>query len=67
VAHHDCPLADGGKDDAGNIVPLPPKDHVEHHKSKGDFKRWGSRAKAEPKPEPPKDPNPEQRHDDRHI
>jgi RHS repeat-associated protein len=29
VAHHDCPLADGGTDNAGNIVPIPPKDHVD--------------------------------------
>ena len=50
VAHHDCPLADGGSDDAGNIIPLPPKDHVDHHKSRGDFKRWGSRKKADTEP-----------------
>ncbi|HVX41708.1 MAG TPA: RHS repeat-associated core domain-containing protein [Gemmatimonadaceae bacterium] len=61
VAHHDCPLADGGKDDATNIIPLTPDDHVDHHKSKGDFKRWGSRSKKdpEPKPEPPRDPQPD--------
>lgn len=54
VAHHDCALADGGKDDATNIVPLPASDHVELHKSKGDFKRWGSRSQKEP--DKPKDP-----------
>lgn len=56
VAHHICPLADGGPDDASNIVPKTPKDHVEDHKKNGDFKRWGGR----PKKDPPSEPAPQQ-------
>jgi RHS repeat-associated protein len=60
VAHHTCPLADGGEDSGENIEPLSPGDHVEHHKKKGDFKRWGERAKKRTKEEPkPGDPNTE--------
>jgi hypothetical protein len=60
VAHHTCPLADGGEDSGENIEPLSPGDHVEHHKKKGDFKRWGERAKKRTKDEPkPDDPNTE--------
>jgi hypothetical protein len=56
VAHHDCPLADGGKDDATNIIPLTPEGHVDHHKTNGDFVRWGGKKKPEPKPDPPQEP-----------
>jgi hypothetical protein len=45
-AHHRQPRADGGTDDPENIDPLPHKDHVEHHKNRGDFKRWGKRAQS---------------------
>jgi hypothetical protein len=53
VAHHICPLADGGKDDATNIEPKTPEDHVQGHKENGDFKRWAARLrKGPPKKEP---------------
>jgi RHS repeat-associated protein len=44
TAHHDVPLADGGADAGENIVPMDPSDHTQHHKDKGDFKRWGRRG-----------------------
>jgi RHS repeat-associated protein len=43
-AHHKKPRAEGGTDDPQNIEPLPRKEHIEHHKRQGDFKRWGKRA-----------------------
>ncbi|MGC2694611.1 MAG: RHS repeat-associated core domain-containing protein, partial [Candidatus Angelobacter sp.] len=57
-AHHTDPLADGGADVAEKIQPMPHPDHVDHHKKKGDFKRWGKRAHQKPKPKPPA-PTPE--------
>ena len=52
-----CPLADGGKDDATNIQPKTPEDHVQGHKDNGDFKRWGARSKKDPpKKEPEQQP-----------
>ncbi len=57
VAHHICPLADGGKDNAANIEPKTPEDHVQGHKDNGDFKRWGARSKKDPpKKEPQQQP-----------
>jgi hypothetical protein len=44
TAHHDVPLADGGADAGENIVPMDPDDHIQHHKDKGDFRRWGRRG-----------------------
>lgn len=52
VAHHICPLADGGADNGSNIQPKTPEDHVQGHKDNGDFKRWGARSKKEPPQEP---------------
>lgn len=43
AAHHSTPLADGGYDGYPNIEPKSRKDHVDHHKKNGDFKRWGSK------------------------
>ena len=54
---HKEPKADGGADTAENVEPKTHEDHVNDHKAKGDFKRWGKRAHQkppEPKPEPPK-------------
>jgi len=68
-AHHTQPKADAGADTADNIEPMPHPDHVDHHKKKGDFKRWGKRAHQKPpeppKPEPPKPepPKPEPKPD----
>jgi RHS repeat-associated protein len=45
VAHHTKPLGDGGHDGYPNIEPLPAKEHTTLHKSNGDFKRWGARAR----------------------
>lgn len=56
VAHHMCPLGDGGADHAGNIEPKTPEDHVQGHKDNGDFKRWGARSKKDPPKDPEKQP-----------
>jgi hypothetical protein len=58
VAHHVCPLADGGADEASNIEPKTPGEHVELHKKNGDFKRWGARSKGKGKEEKPKSEEP---------
>jgi hypothetical protein len=61
VAHHTRPLADGGRDDATNIEPKTPDDHVQHHKDRGDFVRWGSRRRTEPsEPQPQQQEEPKQ-------
>ncbi|WP_369410720.1 RHS repeat-associated core domain-containing protein [Erythrobacter ani] len=39
--HHKKPLADGGSDDAKNVEPKTRKDHTNHHRRRGDFRRWG--------------------------
>jgi len=57
-ADHDIPRAEGGHDGPTNITPRPKKEHRERHKEKGDFVRWGKRAKPNsaprPAPEPPR-------------
>jgi hypothetical protein len=35
IAHHTCPLADGGADNGSNIEPMTPSEHVQHHKDRG--------------------------------
>lgn len=46
VAHRK-PLSEGGKNDLSNIEPKTHSEHVEEHKKRGDFKRWGAKgAKA---------------------
>jgi len=47
-AHHKEPKADGGSDHPTNIEPLAPEDHVQHHKSQDDFRRWGKRSRQSP-------------------
>jgi hypothetical protein len=41
---HKVPLADEGTNDVTNIEPKPHDEHMQEHKSAGDFKRWGARA-----------------------
>jgi hypothetical protein len=41
---HDIPLADGGTNELDNYGPRPHGEHVDDHKQKGDFKRWGRRG-----------------------
>ncbi len=40
---HILPLADGGNNDLGNIQPMPHDEHMNHHKMRGDFIRWGKK------------------------
>lgn len=38
--HHVKPKSEGGK----RTVPMCPKHHVEHHSTRGDFRRWGQQG-----------------------
>lgn len=42
---HIKPKADGGADTVDNIEPKHPDEHRREHMQRGDFKRWGGRAK----------------------
>ena len=42
---HKKAKADGGSDNLRNVEPKPHKQHVDHHKKRGDFVRWGKRSK----------------------
>jgi RHS repeat-associated protein len=48
---HETALADGGTNTLENIKPRPHPEHVDIHKQRGDFKRWGSRSQK-PKDKP---------------
>lgn len=41
--HHDKPLSEGGTNHGSNLTPMTHDDHVRWHKTRGDFKRWGSK------------------------
>ncbi len=57
---HKKAKADGGTDTADNVEPMPHVDHVNDHKKKGDFKRWGKLAHQKPpEPQKPEPPTPE--------
>jgi hypothetical protein len=43
-AAHIKALADKGTNDPQNIKPMQHDEHMESHRSNGDFRRWGSRA-----------------------
>lgn len=59
--HHVKPRADGGSDTGDNLIPLPPWEHVDWHKLKGDFERW-AKGKGKDAPPPPKEaPKPEEK------
>jgi RHS repeat-associated protein len=45
-ATHKTPLGDGGDNEPPNIEPKSHDDHVKEHMEKGDFKRWGGRART---------------------
>jgi len=40
---HDVPLGDGGEEHPTNVTPRSRQDHVDRHKSRGDYSRWGKR------------------------
>jgi RHS repeat-associated protein len=47
VAAHKDALADGGADAGSNITPMTNSAHIQDHKEKGDFIRWGKRRRNE--------------------
>lgn len=56
-AHHKKPHSEGGPHTPENIEPKTRKDHINHHKEKGDYKKWGKKRKKPRipviKPNPP--------------
>ncbi len=45
-AHHKVPLADEGEDHGRNVEPKTRREHIDHHRRNGDFKRWGARSRG---------------------
>ena len=61
---HGVPISEGGSNEPDNVEPKPHDEHVDEHKAKGDFTRWGAKggkkkSEGDGQPAPPQPAKPD--------